>query len=77
MKKFMRNLDVKMIAIIIVIVLMTGVGIRFMEDEWIEPMSGIIWLVGEAMIVAVMTFKNVMKFIMNEAKDLYQKMLED
>lgn len=77
MKKFMKALDVKMIAIIIVIVLMTGVGIRFMEDEWIEPMSGIIWLVGEAMIVAVLTFKPVMKFIMEETKSLYQRMLED
>lgn len=77
MKKFMKALDVKMIAIIIVIVLMTGVGIRFMEDEWIEPMSGIIWLVGEAMIVGVLTFKPVMKFIMEETKSLYQRMLED
>lgn len=77
MKKFIKNLDGKMIAIIIVIVLMTGVGIRFMEDEWIEPMSGIIWLVGEAMIVGVLTFKPAMKFVIEETKEFYEKMLED
>lgn len=72
-----ENYDVKVMAMIIIIAAMTGVGVYRMEYDWCEWMTGVIWLVGEAMIVGVLAFKPIMKFVIDETKKLYEKMLED
>ena len=78
MKKFMKmKLDMNVIVMIIIIAAMSAVGVYYMENEWIEWMTGVIWLVGEMMIIGVLAFKPVMKFIMEETTKIYTKMLED
>ena len=75
----MKNMkiDWNVIGTIIVIIGVTLLGIKLMEEEFIEWMSGVIWIAGELMIVGLITYKPIMKFIMEEAKSLYQRMLED
>ena len=78
MKKFMKmKLDMNMIVMIIIIAAMTAVGVHYMEYDWCEWMTGVIWLAGELMIIGILGFKPMMRFIMRETKELYQKMLED
>ena len=78
MKKFMKmKLDMNMIVMVIIIAVMTATGIHYMEYDWCEWMTGVIWLAGEVMIVGVLAFKPMMKFIMRETKELYQKMLDE
>lgn len=78
MKKIKNlKIDVNTIVAIIIVAVMSAVGIHYMEYEWCEWMTGVIWLAGELMIVGILLFKPVMKFIMEEAKSLYQRMLED
>ena len=81
MKKLMNKIsgsyNVKMIVMVIIVAAMSAVGVYRMEYEWCEWMSGVIWLVGEAMIVGILGFRPAMKFIMDETKRLYEKMLED
>lgn len=78
MKKFMKmKLDMNMIVMVIIIAVMTATGIHYMEYDWCEWMTGVIWLAGELMIIGVLAFKPVMKFIMEETTKIYTKMLED
>lgn len=77
MKKLMEKFDVKTIVTIVIIAAMTGVGVYRMEYDWCENMSAVIWLVGELMIVAALTFKDIIKFITSEVYVIYTKMLED
>lgn len=78
MKKFMKmKLDMNVIVMIIIIAAMSAVGVYYMENKWIEWMTGVIWLAGEVMIVGILAFKPVMKFIMEETTKIYTKMLED
>ena len=78
MKKFISTkFDVKTIVTVIIIVAMTCVGVRYMEYDWCEPMSGVMWIIGEMLVVAVLTYKEMVRFIMQEAKELYTKMIED
>lgn len=75
----MKNMkiDWNMIGTIIVIIGMTLLGIKLMEEEFIEWMSGVIWIAGEAFIVALITYKPIVRFVMDETKKIYAKMLED
>ena len=81
MKKIKNmKLDVKMIAAAILVVVMTCTGVTFMENDWYETMSGIIWLVGEAMLVAVVMYKDIIRFTVEEIKTLFddeKKLLEE
>lgn len=77
MKKLLKKIDVKMIVAIIIIVAMTCIGVHYMEYDWCEPMSGIIWIIGELMIVVMLTAKDMTKFMIDEIKVLYDKLLED
>lgn len=76
MKKLMEKFDVRMIVAIIVAVAMTCIGVSYMEYDWCEPMSGIIWLAGEIMIVGLLAYKPTTKFLADELKVLYEKLLE-
>jgi hypothetical protein len=77
MNKMNQKWDIKVIVMIIIVAAMTGVGVYRMEYDWCEWMTGVIWLVGEAMIVSTLAFKPMMKFIMDETKKVYERMLED
>lgn len=77
MNKISENYDIKMMELIIVIAIMTVVGVYRMEYDWCEWMSGVIWIVGEILVIGVLTFKPMMKFVVKETKDLYVKMLEE
>ena len=75
----MKNMkiDWNTIATIIVVIGMTLLGIELMEEEFIEWMSGVIWIAGEAFIVGLITYKPIVRFVMDEGKRIYEKMLED
>lgn len=75
----MKNMkiDWNMIGTIIVVIGMTLLGIKLMEEEFIEWMSGVIWIAGEAFIVGLITYKPIVRFVMDETKKIYAKMLED
>lgn len=63
MKKIMNfmknNIDRNLIAIALIIVIMTGIGVERMENEWIETASAAIWIVGEILLVAAMIIKDI------------------
>lgn len=75
MKKL--RIDWNVVGTIIIIIGMTLLGVHYMEYDWCEWASGAIWIAGELMIVCVMAFKPMMRFIMDETKRIYEKMLED
>ena len=78
MKKLMKKeYDVKMIMMIILIAVMSSAGVYYMEEEWTEWMTGVIWLIGELLIVGVLTFKPIVRFILKETEPVFKKMLED
>ena len=61
----MKKVNWRMIAAMIIVVLMTYFGVGFMEDDWCEVMSGVIWIVGEAFIVGILMWRELMSFYRN------------
>ena len=76
MKNTMK-IDWNVVGTIIIVIGMTLLGIKLMEEEFIEWMSGVIWIAGELMIVGLITYKPIMRFVMRETKEMYKRMLED
>lgn len=77
MNKISENYDIKMMGLIIVIGIMTAFGVYRMEYEWCEWMTGVIWIIGEILVVGVLTYRPATRIIVEETKKLYEKMLED
>lgn len=61
----MKKVNWRMIAAMVIVVLMTYFGVGFMEDDWCEVMSGVIWIVGEAFIVGILMWRELMSFYRN------------
>lgn len=61
----MKKINWRMIAAMVIVVLMTYFGVGFMEDDWCEVMSGVIWIVGEAFIVGILMWRELMSFYRN------------
>ena len=55
MKKIMKQINWNMVITVSCIVAMTAFGVYQMEDYWYEPMTSVIYIVGEIMVIHAMT----------------------
>lgn len=47
------------IVAMIVVIVMTFCGVTWMEEEWYETMSGVIWITGELLIVGIIMWRDL------------------
>ena len=66
----MKRINWKMIFAIVFIVVSTYFGICFMENEFCETMSGVMWLFGEATIVGIIFVGDFINFLKKWSKEL-------
>ena len=66
----MKKINWKMVITVVFIVVSTLVGIYFMEEEFCEWMSGLMWMIGEMAIVGLVFMKDFFKFIKKWAEEL-------
>lgn len=71
----MKKLDWAIVIMVIIILAMTIIGVRLMEDEWIEAASSAIWIAGMVLITETFLIRRLEKFMVKLVKEEYD--LED
>ena len=61
----MKKFNWRTLVAFAVIIAMTYFGIVLMEDSWCEWMSGVIWIIGEMLIVGLLIWKELIAFYKN------------
>ena len=70
MKKLMKKINWKMVIAILFIAVSTHVGIYFMEEEFCEWMSGVMWIFGEMMIVGLIFTRDLFRWLKEWIEEL-------
>lgn len=66
----MKKINWKMVVMVIFVAVSTLIGIYFMEEEFIEWMSGLMWMLGELTIVGIVFMKDFCKFMKDLCKEM-------
>lgn len=66
----MKKINWKMVIMVVFIVVSTLIGIYFMEEEFCEWMSGLMWMIGEMTIVGLVFMKDFFKFMKKWVEEL-------